>query len=79
VARVGVGINDTRRHLLPLLLVQALAALRLVGRITRFDAPASVRRGYTLEEARLVLRRIAAARSATIRFFPFRFGLLLWK
>jgi ubiquinone/menaquinone biosynthesis C-methylase UbiE len=79
VARLGVAINDTRRHLVPLTLVRTLSMLRLVGRITRFDAPASVRRGYTIEEARRVGRRVAAARSATIRLFPFRFGLLLWK
>jgi ubiquinone/menaquinone biosynthesis C-methylase UbiE len=79
VARVAVAINDTRRHLVPLTLVLSLSMLRLVGRITRFDAPASVRRGYTIEEARRVGRRVAAARSATIRLFPFRFGLFLWK
>ena len=79
VARVGVAVNDTRRHLAPLALVLALSALRLVGRITRFDAPASVRRGYTTEEAESVIRRAAGTRRAIVRFFPFRFGLLLWK
>jgi len=79
VARVGVAVNDTRRHLAPLMMVLALSALRLVGRITRFDAPASVRRGYTVEEAKVVIRRVAAGRRAIVRLFPFRFGLLLWK
>ena len=76
---LGLAVNDTRRHLVPLMLVVALSMLRLVGRITRFDAPASVRRGYTIEEAERVARRVTAGRRATIRLFPFRFGLLLWK
>ncbi len=79
VAGVGVVVNDTRRHLVPLMLVVALSMLRLVGRITRFDAPASIRRGYTIEEAERVARRVTAGRRAAIRLFPFRFGLLLWK
>ena len=77
--RIGVAINDTRRHYAPLLFVLLLSALRLVGRITRFDAPASVRRGYTLAEARAVGERVGAARVKVMRAFPFRFGLMLWK
>src|SRR6185503_4427888 len=60
VARKGVAVNDTRRHYGPLLFVRFIAALRLVGRITRFDAPASVLRGYTVAEAREVAGRVAA-------------------
>jgi SAM-dependent methyltransferase len=80
VTRKGVAVNDTRRHYAPLLFVLLLGALRLVGRITRFDAPASVRQGYTLREARDVAKRVdGAAKSQVIRKWPFRFGLLLWK
>jgi ubiquinone/menaquinone biosynthesis C-methylase UbiE len=80
VAKTGVAINDTRRHYAPLLFVLLLGALRLVGRITRFDAPASVRQGYTLAEARAVASQVKqAARTQVIRKWPFRFGLLLWK
>jgi SAM-dependent methyltransferase len=79
VARRGVAMNDTRRHYVPLLFVQLLAALRLVGRITRFDAPASVRRGYTPGEARAVAEQVPAAKRAVVRAWPFRFGILLWK
>jgi len=78
VAR-GVVVNDTRRHYVPYLLTRTLAALRLVGRITRFDAPASVLRGYTVEEARAVAQRAGAKRAEVVRAFPFRFGILLWK
>ena len=51
-----------------------IGALRLVGRITRYDAPASVRQGYTLAEVRAI-----APRATVIRMWPFRFALLLSK
>jgi ubiquinone/menaquinone biosynthesis C-methylase UbiE len=79
VSRVGVAVNDTRRHYVPLLLVRLLGSLHLVGRITRFDAPASVLRGYTLGEAAGVAAATKARVKKVVRFFPFRFGLLLWK
>lgn len=79
VAKVGVAINDTQRHYVPLLTVRLLGALRLIGRITRFDGPASVLRGYTVREAREVARAAGARRWKVVRAFPFRFGLLLWK
>lgn len=79
VARIGVAVNDTRRHHLPLLFTRIIGALGLVGRITKLDAPASVRQGYTLPEARAIAGRVSARRWAVVRAFPFRFGLLLWK
>ena len=79
VSRKGVAVNDTRRHYAPLLFVRLLALFRLVGRITRFDAPASVLRGYTVPEARAIAERAGASRAEVIRAFPFRFGILLWK
>ncbi|HKR65873.1 MAG TPA: hypothetical protein VJZ00_19235, partial [Thermoanaerobaculia bacterium] len=75
----GVAVNDTRRHYVPLLLVLLLGALRLVGRITRFDAPASVRQGYTLSEARAIAEKVPAMKCDVIRVWPYRFGILLWK
>ena len=79
VTRRGVIINDTRRHYLPYLFVRLLGALRLVGPITRNDAPASVLRGYTIEEARAIAANVGASRVEVVRVWPFRFGLLLWK
>ena len=79
VARRGVIVNDTLRHYIPLAMVVLLAKLRLVGRITRFDAPASVRRGYTVEEASGFADAAGAARAEVVRAWPFRFGILLWK
>src|ERR1700682_6315653 len=78
-ARRAVVVNDTRRHRLPLLFTQLLGVLRLVGRITRFDAPGSVRRGYTDAEAREIAARTKAAKVETTRVWPYRFGLFLWK
>ena len=79
VVKRGVAVNDTRRHYVPLLLVLLLGALRLVGRITRYDAPASVRQGYTLREARDIGARTGASRWDVIRMWPFRFAIVLWK
>jgi ubiquinone/menaquinone biosynthesis C-methylase UbiE len=79
VARRGVSVNDTRRHHAPLLFVRLLSALRLVGRITRFDAPASVLRGYTIAEAAKVADAVGMVRRKVVRAFPFRFAILLWK
>lgn len=79
VARRGVAVTDTRRHYVPLLLVLLLGALRLVGRITRYDAPASVRQGYTYAEAREIAARAGASRWDAIRMWPYRFAILLWK
>ena len=79
VARKGVAVNDTRRHYVPLLFVKLIGALRLVGRITRFDAPASIRRGYTIPEARSIAARVASSAATVERAFPWRLAILLWK
>jgi len=79
VASRGVAVNDTRRHYVPLLFVRLISALHVVGRITRFDAPLSVMRGYTLDEARAIARRVGAKTSRVVRAFPYRFGIILWK
>lgn len=79
VAKRAVMINDTRRNHVPLATVRLMSALRLVGSITRFDAPASVLRGYTLDEARRVAEKAGAERFEVMRLMPFRLGILLWK
>lgn len=79
VARQGVTVNDTRRHYAPLLFVLLLSALRVFGRITRYDAPASVRQAYTLAEARAIAERVRGAKYEIVRMWPFRLGILLWK
>lgn len=79
VSRRGVIINDTRRHIVPYLVVRLISVLHLVGRITRNDAPASIRRGYAPDEVREIAKRVPARRFEVVRAWPFRFGLLLWK
>lgn len=79
VARVGAFASDTRRHILPFFFIWLLGKLRLVGRITAYDGPASVRRAYTPAEARAVGERTGASRVDIVRIVPFRIGLLLWK
>ena len=79
IGRRGVIVNDTRRHYIPYLFVRLLGILRLVGPITRNDAPASVLRGYTIDEVRAIATDAGAARFEVVRAWPFRFGLFLWK
>jgi hypothetical protein len=79
VARIGAMASDTRRHRLPFLFTWLVGTLHLVGRITAFDAPASVARGYTASEARAVGEKTGAGRVAVVTMMPCRFGLLLWK
>ncbi|MDP9191900.1 MAG: methyltransferase domain-containing protein [Acidobacteriota bacterium] len=79
VAKSGVAVNDTRRHYAPLLFVLLLCRLRFFGRITRYDAPASVRQGYTHTEARAIAAQTRASRWDVIRMWPYRFAILLWK
>jgi ubiquinone/menaquinone biosynthesis C-methylase UbiE len=76
VAR-NVAMTDTERGWIPLWFVQILAALRLVGRVTRLDAPASVRQGYTFNEVRSMAARFRTARTKVVQKFPFRFVLML--
>ncbi len=77
ISRKGVAVTDTRRHYAPLLFVGALVALRLFGRITRSDAPGSIRRGYTIDEAQAIAARVGA--SKVVKFFPFRFAIFFFK
>ena len=78
VCRVAVLINDLIRHPAHLLLVYAGFPLYR-GRITRHDAPASVRRAYTMEEMRALLARARPARLEFSRHYLFRMGVIAWK
>jgi ubiquinone/menaquinone biosynthesis C-methylase UbiE len=77
VARVAVLINDLRRH--PLHLGLIYAALPLFSRLTRHDAPASVRRAYTLPELRQMLGQISTRRVDVGSYYLFRMGAIVWK
>ena len=79
VARHAFLIHDLRRHPLHLLL-SYLGVPLYRSRLTRHDAPASVRRAYTVEEIRDILAPVAAAANIEItKFFFFRMGVIVWK
>jgi len=78
VCRVAVLINDLIRHPTHLALVQA-GQLLYRSRITRHDAPASVRQAYTPDEMLDLLRQSNAARTEMSRHFLFRMGVVIWK
>lgn len=78
VCRRAVLINDLVRHAAHLALVYA--AIPLYGsRLTRHDAPASVRQAYTPQEIRELLRQSKAARVEIRRHYLFRMGVIVWK
>ena len=78
VCRHAVLINDLIRSRLHLWLVYAgLPSFR--SRLTRHDAPASVRNAYTVREMRQLLRDMPAERIEISRHFLFRMGVLVWK
>ena len=78
VCRVALLINDLVRH--PLHLSLVYAALPLYNsRLTRHDAPASVRQAYTPQEMRALLAQTRAARVEIHRHFLFRMGVIVWK
>ena len=78
VCRVAVLINDLIRHPFHLALVYAGMPLYR-SRITRHDAPASVRQAYTLSEIREVLSKTAAREIEIQRHYLFRMGVIIWK
>lgn len=78
VSRVAVLVNDLVRH--PLHLALAYAGTPIYrSRITRNDAPASVKQAYTLEEMSEFFRKGGAAKVEAQRHFLFRMGVVAWK
>ena len=79
VARHAFLIHDLQRH--PLHLALGYLGMPLYrSRITRHDAPASVRRAYTVEEVQKMLSPVAAAGNIEINtFYLFRMGVIVWK
>lgn len=78
VARHAFFIHDLVRN--PLHLALAYAGLPLYrSRLTRHDAPASVRRAYTVNEMREMLRSAGADNVEITTHFLFRMGAIAWK
>jgi SAM-dependent methyltransferase len=77
-ARHAFVIHDLIRH--PLHLALALAGIPIYkSAITRHDAPASVRRAYTVAEMQAMLRDAGAEQLEIKTFFLFRMGVIAWK
>ena len=79
VARHAFLVHDLRRH--PLHLALSYLGFPLYrSRLTRHDAPASVRRAYTGEEIARMLAPVTAESDIEIRkFYLFRMGVIVWK
>ncbi|MBI1739920.1 MAG: methyltransferase domain-containing protein [Acidobacteriales bacterium] len=78
ISRVAFLINDLVRH--PLHLALAYAGFPLYrSRLTRNDAPASVRQAYTPGELRDLLQPAGAARIQVSRHYLYRVGIIAWK
>ena len=78
VCRAAVILNDVVRHPVHLALVYLSLPLYR-SRITHHDAPASVRRAYTVEEMHRMLLHTAAASVEIERYPLFRMGAIAWK
>jgi len=78
VCRRAVLINDLIRHPVHLAMVYAGSPLYR-SRLTRHDAPASVRQAYTPREMAEILDQTAAVRIEISRYYLFRMGVIVWK
>lgn len=78
VSRIAVLGNDLVRHRLHLALAYAGAPLYR-SRITRNDAPASVKQAYTIEEMTGFFRAAGATTVESQKHFLFRMGIIAWK
>lgn len=77
VSRVAFLINDVIRH--PLHLALSYGGFPLYrSRITRNDAPASVRQAYTSDEVRTLLEPLAGSLEISHHYL-FRMGIIAWK
>lgn len=78
VSKLAALINDLRRDALHLALAWSGYPL-FRSRLTRHDAPASVRRAYTVGELRSMLSRTDTAGTEITRHFLCRLGAIVWK
>ena len=78
VARRAVLVHDLIRN--PFHLALAYAGLPSYrSRITRNDAPASVRQAYTVKEMENFFREAAATKIETQQHYFYRMGVIAWK
>ena len=78
VSCAAIVINDLYRTYVHWLAAWAGVPLYR-SRITRYDAPASVRRAYTMDEMRSILKKTNAREIEASRHFFYRMGFILWQ
>jgi ubiquinone/menaquinone biosynthesis C-methylase UbiE len=78
VCRRAVLVNDLVRDFFHLTLVYATRPFYR-SRLTKHDAPASVRQAYTEPEMRSMLIHAGASQVEMGRYFLFRMGAIAWK
>ena len=78
VARCAVLINDIRRNLMHLAFVY-VAVPFVRSRLTRHDAPVSIRRAHTMNEMRRYLEKSEAKRVEIASHYLFRMAAIAWK
>lgn len=78
VARLAVIASDIRRNRFHWIAAH-LGKVKYRSRLTRHDAPVSIRRAYTIAEARAMARNSKASSFLVRRRYFQRFGLILWK
>lgn len=77
LARRAIIINDLDRHWLPYYFIRAAAPLFARSAITRFDAPASVQRGFAAGELERIARAAGFTRLREQWHLPFRRSLVV--
>lgn len=78
VCRNAVLINDLVRH--PFHLAIAYAGIPFYrSRLTRNDAPASVKQAYTVGEMRSLLMQSGTSKIEVQRHYFYRMGVIVWK
>lgn len=75
LARHAVLVSDLRRHVVPWLFIALTARLLRLGETYTFDAPLSVRRGFTRGELADAARASGARGPRIRRRFPYRIVL----
>jgi ubiquinone/menaquinone biosynthesis C-methylase UbiE len=78
VCRQAVLVNDLIRSPLHLALVYAGMPLYR-SRLTRHDAPASIRQAHTVKEMQAFIQQAAAASVEIQRHYLYRMGVIAWK
>ncbi|HZQ22371.1 MAG TPA: methyltransferase domain-containing protein [Terriglobales bacterium] len=75
---IALLINDLIRDPIHLAMVY-LGCLSFRSRITRHDAPASVRQAYTIDEMQRMLSEAGARRVEIAQHYLYRMGAIAWK